>query len=957
MKKRLTTLCATLICLFAFNASMQATTYYASPTGGGNGSSHATPTTWAQALNDLQAGDSLYLLEGVYSFTDRQEIQASKSGSASQLTFIGAYPGEKPILDFRQEPYGSEVTGSNNNGIHVNSDVTYLHVKGLTIRYAGKNGLINYGSYNLFENLDVYGCGDTGIQMKNGGNNTILNCDSHDNFDYKLDKSGELTACDFGGNADGFADKQFTGAGNHYIGCRAWNNSDDGWDFFQRVSTSQTVMENCICYMNGPASYNMNNHPRYTVDQTWFDQFANGRWVIDADGYDVYVTMAAYPNMGNGNGFKLGGANTAHNALVHHCLAVGNTVKGFDQNNDAGTIYLYNNTAYYNHPDYGFANNSYGCQLYVRNCISYMSQADNRFTPAVANEYNSWNLNSTIGAGDFQSLDTTLILSPRNADGSLAEHAFMRLTDGSLLVDAGVDVGLPYNGSAPDLGCYESNVTPEPEPEPEPEPTQDYSGGLPGSFSINAHGDQVRFAQGNLQYLAASNIWRFALNQYDYSGNKNAYISATYTDWIDLFGWGTSGYDNTANDPCAINYQPYSSTMDSTDCLSTNITGYGPSIDQEYRGLIRSMQNYDWGVYNTISNSAEDAAWRTLSYGEWYYILNGRPNAANLRSQATISGTHGYILLPDNWEIPAGLTFVPQTNNWVTNTYTTAQWTNMEAAGAVFLPAAGQRRATQMGHRNAHGYYWTSDAGNVRQAQVIHFDDTIMFNNSRYTRCYGNSVRLVRDINRKTDPDAKFEGFDLRGSHMGTWIYNNGGFQNPVNLTINETDTVFHKYTLILTTGGQESSFTLGGVRFSYTNSGSNKVTFKTTNGEIHPDGKGRKITIPTYPGDEILISVADETDYLGLRVQGIDSAYVDLMAGDNILQATGDAIVITTSNAGGDAVKVQINAILCIAHHLEPTGLIQPDASQKAVKIFRNGQLFIRRGEKVYTITGQKVK
>ena len=465
MKTRLTTLCATLICLFAFNASMQASTYYASPTGGGNGNSYTTPTTWAQALNALQSGDSLFLLGGVYSFDRKQDIQPSKSGSASQRTFIGAYPGETPIFDFRQEPYGSEVTGSNNNGINVKDNVTYLHIKGLTIRYAGKNGLINYGSYNLFENLNVYGCCDTGIQMKNGGNNTILNCDSHDNFDYKLDKSGNLTACDFGGNADGFADKQFTGAGNHYIGCRAWNNSDDGWDFFQRISTSQTVMENCICYINGPASYHMTNHPRYTVDQTWFNQFANGRWVIDADENNVYVTLNVYPNMGNGNGFKLGGDNTAHNALVHHCLAVGNTVKGFDQNNDAGTIYLYNNTAYYNQPDYGFGKSN-GCQLYVRNCISYLSQAENRFIPAVVEDHNSWNLNSTIGANDFLSLDTTLILSPRNADGSLAEHAFMRLTDESRLVEAGVDVGLPYNGSAPDLGCYESDVTKEQVPLP-----------------------------------------------------------------------------------------------------------------------------------------------------------------------------------------------------------------------------------------------------------------------------------------------------------------------------------------------------------------------------------------------------------------------------------------------------------------------------------------------------------
>ena len=485
----------------------------------------------------------------------------------------------------------------------------------------------------------------------------------------------------------------------------------------------------------------------------------------------------------------------------------------------------------------------------------------------------------------------------------------------------------------------------------------DYSGGLPGLFSINAHGDQVCFAQGNLQYLAASGTWRFALNQYDCAGTKNTHIAADYNDWIDLFGWGTSGYDNTANDPCAMNFQPYSSSMDYTDCLSTNLTGYGPSSDQDFRGMVGSSANYDWGVYNTISNSAAGTAWRTLTYGEWFYILFSRPNADSLRSQATIPNLHGYILLPDNWETPEGLSFVPNTNNWDTNTYTPTQWKTMEAAGAVFLPAAGERRETQMRHGNAHGYYWTSESNNIRQAMVIHFNDTIMFKSSVYTRSYGNSVRLVRDINRQSDPEAKFEGFDVRGIYMSNWIYNNGGFRNAINLTVEETDTATHKYNLRLTTGGQEASFTLGGVRFAYTNSSANKIAFKTANRDIRPDGKDRKIIIPTYPGDEILISVADTVDYLGMRVQGLDSAYVDLMAGDNIVQATGDSIVITTSNAAGNEVKVKIDAILCVAHHPEHTGITQPATPQKADKIFQNGQLFIRRGEKVYTVTGQEVR
>ncbi len=497
----------------------------------------------------------------------------------------------------------------------------------------------------------------------------------------------------------------------------------------------------------------------------------------------------------------------------------------------------------------------------------------------------------------------------------------------------------------------------------------DYPAGLPGLFSINAHGGQVRFAQGNLQFLADSGetvhpdgtistgTWQFAESQFLSIGGKNKTIAENDTNWIDLFGWGTSGYDNTVNDPCAIYFQPYSSSNELIDCDETNRTGYGPSIDQAYRGLVKSSKYYDWGIYNIISNSAEGVAWRTLSYEEWYYLLNGRPNAKNLRSQATIPNLHGYILLPDNWETPQGLTFVPLANDWETNTYNKSQWSDMEQSGAVFLPASGQRRGTNLYNGNTHGYYWTSSANNARQAQIIHFNDTILFTNSRYQRSYGNSIRLVTDVNMHIDPIAKFEGFDNRGTLMGDWIYNNGGFKNPANLQIQETDTVYHKYDLILVNGGQESTFTLGGVRFSYTNSGSNKVAFKTTNLEIHPNGKDRKIIIPTYPGDKILISVADTVDYNGLKAEGLESANVDLKAGDNILVAKGDSIVIISSNATGSEMKVKINAIMCIYHDPAYMGLESNTVSSKTNKFFRNGQIYIRRGEKIYTLQGQEVK
>lgn len=426
-----------------------ASTYYASPNGSGNGNSYSSPCDLADGISKLQnPGDTLYLLGGQYDLGNTKVN--GKNGSATAYIVIAGYPGEQAILDFRTTSYGTR-------GLQIASNCTYVHVKDMTLRYSGKNNLYNEGSYCLFENLDIYGSADTGCQMKNGGNNTIKNVDSHDNFDYKLDKSGNLTRCDFGGNADGFADKQHSGAANHYIGCRAWNNSDDGWDFFQRVTTTETIIENCICYKNGPDYYDMRNHPRYQTDKAWFDQFKTAVTVTDDDGNSVVVTLAQYPNMGNGNGFKVGGGYTDHKVLVHHSLAVANTVKGFDQNNNGGTMRFYNNTGYLNGYDFGFTT-LYGT-LSIQNNISYQSINPNATAAltTLVDSHNSWNMNSVGTAADFVSIDTTEILQARSANGDLVIENLFHLSANSKYIDQGTNVGLAYTGAAPDLGWKETD--------------------------------------------------------------------------------------------------------------------------------------------------------------------------------------------------------------------------------------------------------------------------------------------------------------------------------------------------------------------------------------------------------------------------------------------------------------------------------------------------------------------
>lgn len=446
MKKRLILFVLCTLALSSFAA-----TYYASPKGAGDGFSYETPTTFSNGLLLLKSpGDTLYLLAGQYDL-DKTTVQNLNGTKQKRIVIAGYAPMNSKgsydaILDFRTTPYGTR-------GLQIKNTCTYLHIKNLTLRYSGKNNLYNEGSFCLFENLDIYGSGDTGCQMKNGGDNIIKNVDSHHNFDYQT-MSGNTA--NFGGNADGFADKQFTGNGNHYIGCRAWCNSDDGWDFFQRVSNTQTIMEYCVCYQNGPATYDMTNNPRYETDKAWFDSKV-GTTMTDRYGNTIKVTLDKYPCQGNGNGFKMGGQYTNHLVTVHHCLAVANNTRGFDQNNNDGTMWLYNNSAYANTVNYGFTT-AYGTNTLQNNISLNSINGDSYKSKNLAvNDHNSWNSGFTCAVSDFQSLDTTQILAIRQPDGSLTEGTFMRLVDGSKLIDAGVEVGLSFMGDAPDLGCYETD--------------------------------------------------------------------------------------------------------------------------------------------------------------------------------------------------------------------------------------------------------------------------------------------------------------------------------------------------------------------------------------------------------------------------------------------------------------------------------------------------------------------
>ena len=256
-----------------------------------------------------------------------------------------------------------------------------------------------------------------------------------------------------------------------------------------------------------------------------------------------------------------------------------------------------------------------------------------------------------------------------------------------------------------------------------------------GLFSVS-EGHQVRFSQGNLQYQASSNTWRFAEHQYDYVGADNSNISSTYSGWIDLFGWGTSGWNSGAN--C---YQPWST--------STSYSDYYPGGSYT-NGLTGAYAEADWAWHNAISNGGNAVQqWRTLTEDEWCYLQFDRTNASAKLGIGNINGVGGLIILPDNWTLPSGCSFTSgfasSYNVWTRNSYTLSQWAQMEAAGAIFLPAAGNRNGIDVTAVGSNGFYWLSTPCEEYFAFDISF-----FSNGYCAQCgdfrwYGYSVRPVQD--------------------------------------------------------------------------------------------------------------------------------------------------------------------------------------------------------------------
>lgn len=277
------------------------------------------------------------------------------------------------------------------------------------------------------------------------------------------------------------------------------------------------------------------------------------------------------------------------------------------------------------------------------------------------------------------------------------------------------------------------------------------TGAIAGKFTINENNDQVYFSQGNLQYMgsAASPYWKFADNQFDYFGTTGNKSTSTNVN-RDLFGWGTSGWNNGN-----IYFQPYN--YQNGNSYYNAAYGYGPTNGTNYTyDLTSTYANADWGVYNAISNGGNTSgSWRTLTNAEWDYIINSRETTSGIRfAKGKVNNNNGLILLPDDWS--PSIYSLAKTNNkeadWSSNSINSEDWAIMEATGAVFLPCAGYRYQSSTDNSIQYsitsGHYWGSTVynGNFRYACCMQFNSSGLYTTTAAQRSYGSSVRLVRNV-------------------------------------------------------------------------------------------------------------------------------------------------------------------------------------------------------------------
>lgn len=405
---------------------LQAKVIFVAPDGSDSatGTKEAPLATFPAAYKKVVAGDTVYFRGGTYYVTDDQVMgyaepyacvfYLQKAGTSAKRTCFMGYPGERPVFDFS----ALQLDGQHRfAAFYLGAD--YLHLRnfdivGVPVRVQGHTQSecisARKGSYCIIENIAMHDGMAIGYYQTEGSNNLIINCDAYNNYD-------SYSEGEYGGNVDGFGchvtKERFTG--NVFRYCRAWRNSDDGYDLINCFAPVE--FDHCFAFYNG---YQPTADPKNTSERKSAGD-GNG---MKAGGYGM-STITKYPS-------------TFPQHYIHHCVAYFNKSNGIYSNHHlTGNRWEYNSAYQNQRYNYSMVNRKSveeavdvdGYDHILIGNVSYhpnnkhLTQCDETSSTLTNNTFGPETI--TVGSGMFLSLNPKDLLADRDAEGNLPDIVFM----------------------------------------------------------------------------------------------------------------------------------------------------------------------------------------------------------------------------------------------------------------------------------------------------------------------------------------------------------------------------------------------------------------------------------------------------------------------------------------------------------------------------------------------------
>ena len=431
---------AILTLLTAIVTATDAKVIYVAPQGddAAAGTIDAPLATLPAAYRLTEGGDTVCFRGGTYNVTDSQVMKIKgvyafvfaleKAGTAEHRTCYMGYPGERPVFDFSALMLDGKHRFA---AFYLGADYVHLRnfdIVGVPVRIKGHTQSecvsARRGSHCIVEDIAMHDGMAIGYYQKRGSHNLVVDCDAYNNYD-------DYSEGPYGGNVDGFGCHVFDtfDVGNVFRRCRAWRNSDDGFDLISCAAPVE--IDHCMAFYNG---YCPSSNPADTVN---------------------------FVSAGDGNGFKAGGwgmnkrktkcPDVCPSHYIHHSLAYRNKAHGFYANHHLAGNTWENNTSCGNRSNYNMLNrkNTFeaidvpGYDHSLANNVSWtftdaslgghlinidpdrVTLTNNSFAPSVSSV--------EVTAEMFVSTSVSLLFTRRLPDGRLPSIDFLRGKAGTIL--------------------------------------------------------------------------------------------------------------------------------------------------------------------------------------------------------------------------------------------------------------------------------------------------------------------------------------------------------------------------------------------------------------------------------------------------------------------------------------------------------------------------------------------